>query len=126
MGFLLLFINECKILHYSNISVPFCLNIVAPQITPFEFGEEPINSGDMASVFCSVNKGDIPLNITWTLNNQSVAIIGISVLRTNKRISQLSIDDVRADHAGEYTCLASNLAGTTKHSAYLNINGNFL
>lgn len=103
----------------------FISNLVPPQITPFDAGEEPINSGDMTSFFCTVHKGDLPIDIAWTLNDRSVNNIdAISVLRTNKRISQLSIDDVRAEHSGEYTCIAKNSAGIAKFSTNLNVNGN--
>lgn len=77
----------------------------------------------MVSVLCTVNKGDLPLNITWTLNTNSVNFLhGISAIQTNKRISQLSIESVQAGHAGEYTCIASNNAGTSHQMIYLYIN----
>ncbi|XP_044270315.1 Down syndrome cell adhesion molecule-like protein Dscam2 isoform X45 [Tribolium madens] len=97
--------------------------MVPPQIVHFDFGDEPVNSADMASVTCIVTKGDFPIDITWTLNNQSVETIqGITVMRTNKRISQLSIDSVQADHSGEFTCLASNPAGNASYSSTLHVN----
>lgn len=80
----------------------------------------------MCSLFCTVNKGDFPIEITWKLNNHSIeSYQGISILRTNKRISQLSIDSVQAEHAGEYTCVAKNPAGITHQSAVLHVNGTF-
>jgi hypothetical protein len=80
----------------------------------------------MASLFCTVSKGDFPIAIVWTLSNRSIeSFQGISVMRTNKRISQLSIDSVQAEHAGEYTCSAKNSAGTAHHSAILHVNGIF-
>lgn len=99
---------------------------VPPLITPFDFGKESVNSGDMASVFCTVHKGDFPINITWLLNGKPIIdrnIEGISLMRTNKRISQLSIDTVNAEHSGEYICSAANAAGVNSHSAYLRVNG---
>lgn len=94
----------------------------------FDFGDEPINSGEMVSIFCTVNKGDYPIDIIWLLNNQSIDVNnirnnGISLLRTNKRISQLSIDSVHAEHAGNYECLAKNPAGFASLSAILLVNG---
>ncbi|XP_064216084.1 Down syndrome cell adhesion molecule isoform X21 [Tribolium castaneum] len=97
--------------------------MVPPQIVHFDFGDEPVNSGDMASVTCIVTKGDFPIEITWNLNNQSIETIqGITVMRTNKRISQLSIDSVQADHSGEFTCMAKNPAGTAFYSSTLHVN----
>lgn len=100
------------------------LFLVPPQIIPFEFLDDPINSGDMSSLTCTVSKGDLPINITWTLNGNDVEKYGgVSVVRTNKRISQLSIDSASADHSGEYVCVAKNSAGTASHSSILHVNG---
>lgn len=78
----------------------------------------------MASVICTVNKGDFPLEISWFLNNASASTIqGLTTLRTNKRISQLSIDSVQAEHSGEFTCVAKNPAGMATYSAILHVNG---
>ncbi|XP_044270333.1 Down syndrome cell adhesion molecule-like protein Dscam2 isoform X47 [Tribolium madens] len=97
--------------------------MVPPQIIPFDFTDDPVNSEDMSSLTCTVNKGDFPITISWSLNNRSVETIqGITVMRTNKRISQLSIDSVQAEHAGEYTCIAKNSAGITHQSAVLHVN----
>lgn len=103
---------------------PLVVFLVQPSIVPFEFGEEAINSGEMISLMCTVNKGDFPINITWFLNAQSVGShSGISVLRTNNRISQLSIESVREEHSGVYECVAGNLAGIARYSAHLHVNG---
>ncbi|XP_063932444.1 cell adhesion molecule Dscam1 isoform X17 [Zophobas morio] len=97
--------------------------MVPPQITHFDFGDEPINSGDTVSVFCIVNKGDFPINISWTLNTKPVdQIDGITTIRTSKRIVQLNIDSVHAEHSGKYVCSARNPAGLVEHSAYLHVN----
>lgn len=97
---------------------------VPPQIAPLEFSDNPVNSGEMVSIFCTVRKGDFPIGIRWTLNSRSVdGIEGASVLRTNKRISQLSIDSVQAHHAGEYMCAAKNSAGIVQDSTILHVNG---
>lgn len=78
----------------------------------------------MSSLTCTVSKGDLPINIIWTLNGNDVKQYGsVSVVRTNKRISQLSIDSASADHSGEYVCIAQNSAGTASHSATLHVNG---
>lgn len=91
---------------------------------PFDFGEEPINSGDMAIVNCAVVKGDYPLDIYWSLNDKSVGNInGITVVNTNKRVQQLTIENVQGYHAGRYTCTVKNKAGTVEYSADLNVNG---
>ncbi|XP_066244769.1 cell adhesion molecule Dscam1 isoform X33 [Euwallacea similis] len=97
--------------------------MVAPQILPFSFGEESVNSGDPASLNCLVHKGDLPLNISWLHNNSTIhQEFGITLIPTGKKGSSLTIDSVSADHAGEYSCIALNRAGFDRHSAVLNVN----
>lgn len=79
----------------------------------------------MATVQCAVVKGDLPVGIVWSLNGR---IIGndypdIVVSRSSKRVSTLTIDSVAARHAGEYSCTASNAAGSVVHLAVLSVNG---
>lgn len=101
--------------------------LVPPQISPFDFDEEPINSGDVVSLTCSVNKGDLPLDIVWEFNGVSLKnIYGVTINLVNKRLSTLSIESVQADNAGEYKCIARNLAGYAEHAAYLYVNGTYL
>ncbi|KAL1498145.1 hypothetical protein ABEB36_008993 [Hypothenemus hampei] len=97
--------------------------MVPPQITPFDFGEESINSGDLASLTCSVHKGDLPINISWLHNNISIGYKeGVMISNAGKKISTVSIDSVDESHVGTYTCVAENRAGRTSYSAILNVN----
>lgn len=80
---------------------------------------------------CTVNKGDVPVKIWWTLSDsyESAAEYNIStndgivISKAGNKLSVLNIEAVKARHRGNYTCYASNRAGTTSHSAYLAING---
>ena len=42
-----------------------------------------------------------------------------------QRVSMLVIASVDYTHIGEYTCRATNPAGSVTHAAELNVNGNF-
>lgn len=98
--------------------------VVSPQILPFDFGEESVNSGDLASLTCSVHKGDLPMNISWLHNNKSIGYNeGIQISSVNKKISAISIDSVQEEHSGLFTCLAQNRAGISSYSAVLHVNG---
>lgn len=98
--------------------------LVLPQIIPFDFGEDQINSGDIVSLTCSVNKGDLPMEVTWSFNGRPISqVFGVTTNAVNKRLSTLSIDSVQAEHAGYYTCIAKNQAGSANYSAYLFVNG---
>ncbi|XP_045495019.1 Down syndrome cell adhesion molecule-like protein Dscam2 [Colias croceus] len=99
--------------------------MVPPQILPFEFGDEPANAGDMASISCAVSKGDQPLNISWIFNGQIVSRhndLGIVLTNINKKTSILNIDSVNGSHRGTFSCVATNAAGSVNHSAVLEVN----
>ncbi|XP_072939083.1 cell adhesion molecule Dscam1 isoform X15 [Epargyreus clarus] len=97
--------------------------MVPPQITSFEFGEEPVNAQEMVLVTCAVSKGDQPLKIEWYFNGDKVKSgdIGISLLNM-KRASQLSIESVSHQNQGNYTCVVRNQAGSMNHTAQLFVN----
>ncbi|XP_015591639.1 Down syndrome cell adhesion molecule-like protein Dscam2 isoform X45 [Cephus cinctus] len=98
--------------------------MVAPQIASFSFDDEAANAGDMATLQCAVVKGDLPLEISWSLNARLIDsdYPDVLVSRSSKRASTLTIDSVAARHAGEYSCTASNQAGSVTHSATLSVN----
>ncbi|XP_076297103.1 Down syndrome cell adhesion molecule 1 isoform X22 [Lasioglossum baleicum] len=98
--------------------------MVAPEISPFVIGEGPANWGDTVTATCTVLKGDYPIEIEWALNGEPISRdqFDISIVKTSKRVSVLTIDGVTATHAGEYTCSVSNAAGGTSYSASLAVN----
>ncbi|XP_029665488.1 Down syndrome cell adhesion molecule-like protein Dscam2 isoform X2 [Formica exsecta] len=98
--------------------------MVAPQILPFAFGDEPASWGELVSITCSVTKGDQPIEITWAFNGTSVDSRDSDVVigSTNRKNSVLTIESVAARHAGDYTCTASNRVGATTHTAHLAVN----
>lgn len=102
----------------------FC-KTVSPQIGAFSFGNEPVNAGDIVSILCIVPKGDLPMDIQWMFQNEPIDSKrdDIVMADSGKRGKQLTIEAVGASHAGEYTCVASNIAGSTTRSALLDVNG---
>lgn len=98
---------------------------VPPQIVPFDFGDEPANVAEMAMVTCKVSKGDVPLDLFWSLNEVPVVNgqRGIKVSRINARSSTLSIDVLDATHRGNFSCVARNKAGFAEVRVELQVNG---
>lgn len=95
---------------------------------PVSLGDEPVNWGEQVSATCNVLKGDNPIDIHWTLNGQLIDQKNqpdIHVSMSGKKLSLLVIDSVAAHHAGEYTCIAKNLAGTSSRSTVLAVNGTY-
>lgn len=109
----------------SNTILTFPFAKVPPQIVPFEFGTEPANVGEMTTVSCLVAKGDLPLDIFWSLN--SIPLIqgqqGVSVMRLNARTSVITVESLDAQHRGLYRCMARNGAGQSEHYSALEVNG---
>lgn len=103
----------------------FCNPLVAPQILPFTFGDDPLNSEDVAAVQCMALKGDLPIRINWYLNDHKISTVenGITVVMTSSRINQLTIESVTAYHRGIYKCIAENKAGAAEYLAELRVNG---
>lgn len=100
------------------------LFLVAPQISPFDFGEESVHSGTYIQVYCIVKEGDLPIAIEWMLNRKPLKDYSeISVISGGKRSSSLSIESVQYEHAGNYTCKTKNRAGETEFTAQLLVNG---
>ncbi|KOB76283.1 Dscam [Operophtera brumata] len=104
----------------------FMFTTVPPQMSPFEFGDEPANAGDTVSVQCVMNKGDLPANFSWSLNGRKISqvnALGIVIGSMSKKMSILNIDSVNGTHRGVYVCHVQNLAGHVNHSATLEVNG---
>ncbi|XP_076297113.1 Down syndrome cell adhesion molecule 1 isoform X31 [Lasioglossum baleicum] len=99
--------------------------MVTPQIAPFSISEEPANWGEQISAMCSILKGDSPIEIRWSFNGEPITRDthpDITITKTGRKNSVLIIDSVTARHAGEYTCVASNLVGSVSRSAELSVN----
>ncbi|XP_041449105.1 LOW QUALITY PROTEIN: Down syndrome cell adhesion molecule-like protein Dscam2 [Drosophila obscura] len=98
--------------------------MVAPKIAPFDFGDEPSNFGESASVQCLVTSGDFPVSFAWYFNGREISknVYDVSMVKLGKKISALSIDFVRDQHAGNYTCVAVNRATSANYTAQLVVN----
>lgn len=73
---------------------------------------------------CHVAKGDLPLKISWIHNGLPLfSHLGIITNKIGDRISLLTINSVKAINSGNYTCIATNVAGYTSVTAELLING---
>ena len=95
-----------------------------PRIVPFSFGSAVVDSGDFAQLTCVVSRGDMPITITWSLKGQELnSGPSITTTMVGTRTSMLIISDVDYTHIGEYTCRATNPAGSVTHAAELNVNG---
>lgn len=106
--------------YYFHVPVP-------PKLVPFAITDEPLHLGDFFQLTCAVVHGDFPYNISWYFNDQPINYIdGISILMHGKRSSSLNIESVSDQHAGNYTCIGSNIAGSASVATTLSIRGLFI
>jgi hypothetical protein len=97
---------------------------VLPHITPFEF-DGPANAEDNIQLTCHVPKGDKPLQILWRFHGNVIlpSSSGISTMMVGDRANFLSIAHAQAVHSGDFSCIATNAAGSVMHTAELKVNG---
>lgn len=95
---------------------------------PFTFGDESFNTGDSTGVSCMIVKGDLPIQIKWTLNNEPIVSgeNGIVINKFSAKSSVLNIASVEKEHRGTIKCIAENMAGSETYSSDLSVNGTHL
>lgn len=94
---------------------------------PFSFGDDPLNVGESTAVNCMITKGDLPLNITWTLNDNRLISgrDGITLTRMSARLSALTIESIDGGHRGVFKCIVNNAAGSIAFESELKANGDY-
>ncbi|XP_067138815.1 cell adhesion molecule Dscam1-like isoform X2 [Centruroides vittatus] len=90
---------------------------VKPVIEQFSFPKS-LREGQRSSVSCTVGSGDLPIKIRWFKDGQPIPDHkGIRVNEVADYSSTLLFESLGLDHRGNYTCIASNEAGTVSHTA---------
>lgn len=86
-----------------------------------------MNSGQVVTTPCSVVEGDHPLRLQWLFDGEAIKPrSGVTVFNIGERSAILSIGSVSHAHAGNYTCIAENEAGSDSHTSALIINGTYV
>lgn len=66
------------------------------------------------------------MDVQWMLNGVEIpSYLEVSTSKIGKRINVLSIESVKADHSGNYSCVVSNRAGMAEFTAPLVVIGSF-
>ncbi|KAK7068699.1 hypothetical protein SK128_024055 [Halocaridina rubra] len=95
-----------------------------PQTFPIDFGSDTFYEGDFAQANCVLRKGDLPVMFQWTFNEMSLlASDSVEILNVGGRTSLLTINPVRGHHQGNFSCIATNAAGSTRMGASIIVNG---
>ena len=109
-----------------------------PVIDPFTFSKS-LHEGQRYNVLCSVTRGDSPLTIKWfkdgrllgpsagghqiNLASPAAEYSGINVIPITEYSSTLIFESLRPDHRGNYTCQASNRAGSAAITQSMIVHG---
>ncbi|XP_022242324.1 Down syndrome cell adhesion molecule homolog [Limulus polyphemus] len=90
---------------------------VRPVIDPFSFPAS-VHQGQRFTAICTVIKGDSPVRFTWLKDKHRLEdYLDIRVVGVGEFSSTLIFNSLRPEHHGNYTCIASNLAGSVSHTA---------
>lgn len=93
-------------------------------MAPFHASVVSLNVGDRASITCSVVKGDTPLAITWQKDGRALdPAHRVQVTQVDQYNSILVIENLQADHSGNYSCVVSNMAAEVEGTQGLLVNG---
>lgn len=87
--------------------------------------EEEPNWGESVQINCYVTKGDMPINFSWNFNGKTVTdqLMSIDISPYGKKSSILSIDSIDESYMGNYTCIATNKAGSSSYTMELFVKG---
>ena len=114
---------------------------VPPVLAPFSFGTTFSDSSMLSSVLtlgarsrvlCGLTRGDPPVSFSWLKDGHSIEDAEASISRqvtitlVDDFSSLLTIPRLGRGHAGNYTCLASNEAGTDHFTAILHVQGDLV
>jgi Down syndrome cell adhesion protein len=97
--------------------------LIRPVIDPFLFPKS-LHQGQRYTILCSVSKGDLPVSIKWFKDGRIISsasgidpeFAGIGVINVSPFASNLVFESLRPEHMGNYTCMASNGAGSVTHN----------
>lgn len=74
---------------------------------------------------CSVIKGDTPLTVVWHKDGRTIdPSQRIQMTQVDQYINILSIENLQAEHTGNYSCIVRNSAAEAEGHQALVVNGN--
>ena len=96
---------------------------MAPKVVPFS-APSNLQQGDRATLTCTVARGDSPLTLMWMKDGEPIPRENsYKVLNFDEFNSMLTLESLNLEHIGNYSCRASNLAGSSTVATQLNVYG---
>ena len=122
-----------KVDRHTNFSCIFSYISVPPVLAPFSFGtissslSSVLTVDTRTRVLCGLVRGDTPVSFNWLKNGMpltsSVTHPLVTITIVDDFSSLLTIARLERGHAGNYTCLASNEAGSDQFTTILDVQG---
>lgn len=105
----------------------FFRTTVVPKIDSFHL-PLGIQVGQRLSITCTVIRGDSPFFISWLKNGTPIDSDhhhkdSLSIHHLAEYSSSLLFKAIKAEHQGNYTCLAKNSVGQDSHTQIMNVHG---
>lgn len=90
---------------------------------PIQAMTNMLREGMRAAISCQILEGDLPVSFRWERNGKQVLGTGNEVIRRLDEYStSLVVENITSEHSGNYSCIASNVAGTEKFTVPLTVN----
>lgn len=90
---------------------------------PIQAMTNMLREGMRAAISCQILEGDLPVSFRWERNGKQVLGTGNEVIRRLDEYStSLVVEHINSEHSGNYSCIASNVAGTEKFTVPLTVN----
>ncbi|CAD7083563.1 unnamed protein product [Hermetia illucens] len=97
--------------------------LVPPKIMPIQAMTDVLREGMRAAISCQILEGDLPVSFRWERNGKPLLGTGNEIIRRLDGYSaSLVVENITSEHSGNYTCIASNVAGTEKFTVPLTVN----
>ncbi|XP_071455064.1 cell adhesion molecule Dscam1, partial [Hetaerina americana] len=106
--------------------------LVPPKILPIQPMTNLLREGMRAAISCQILEGDLPVTFSWERDGHAIpsaspsgsisSISSATTRRLDEYSSSLVIEKLAASHAGNYTCIAQNVAGTESFIVPLTVN----
>lgn len=101
----------------------YSVSVTPPKIQPFGFPSNPLLSTKVI-VHCIALDGDEPLTFAWTKDGRRLTSgNSIHIKQLSETVSSLTVLEVGAKDMGNYTCTASNTAGSDSATSRLVVKG---